>query len=75
MHGQNHIKKGNACLRHHDLLNYQTDLYKTDVFRKLMIWFSWMLLYFLLIHSQKIVCIKIQRQKLTVLPQTKAKEN
>jgi hypothetical protein len=28
---------GKVCLQHHDLLNYQTDLFKTDIFRKLMI--------------------------------------
>jgi len=31
------IIDGKVCLQHHDLLNYQTDLFKTDIFRKLMI--------------------------------------
>ena len=28
------IHYGKVCLRHHDLLNYRTDLSKTDIFRK-----------------------------------------
>jgi hypothetical protein len=26
-----------VCLRHHDLLNYRTDLFKKDIFRKFVI--------------------------------------
>ena len=32
---------GKICLRHHDLLNYRTNLSKTEIFRKCMIWHWW----------------------------------
>jgi len=28
---------GKVCLRHHDLLNYGTDIFKIDIFRKRMV--------------------------------------
>ena len=49
-HHHLHIyQHGKVCLRHHDLLNYRTDLSKIDIFRKLMIRHWWQL-----IPSQKL---------------------
>jgi len=37
MHGQLNVKYGEACLRHQNLQNYRTDLFKADVFRRRVI--------------------------------------
>ena len=47
------IHYGKVCLRHHDLLNYRKGLFKTDIFRKIMIRHSWQFPLFSLTSSQK----------------------
>jgi len=44
---------GQHCLRNHDLLNYQMDLFKTDIFEKRVVRDWWQFHLLLLIHSQK----------------------
>jgi hypothetical protein len=58
-----YILYGKVCWRHHDLLNYQTDLFKTEVFRKCMIRHWWQTPLFSLIPSQKLI---FNKKKLTL---------
>jgi hypothetical protein len=51
--GMEYFKKGTFRLRLHDRLNYRTDLFKINVFRKFMIRFWWHSPLFSLISSQK----------------------
>jgi hypothetical protein len=74
MHGQKNIKLSKVCLQNHVLLNYRTDVFKTDINIKLTIR-HWWHSYGFINSLPKLLKQKANVKKMTVLSQKEAKES